>query len=229
VQKVTQIKKNFHIRELTRLQPMTDNQSNAMASWFSGNHIAMLGCAGTGKTFLALYLGLHHVLSGNASNVVIVRSAVPVRDVGFLPGEYDEKVSVFEDPYIPMCDQLFPYTKCYENLKRGGYVNFFTTSFVRGITFYNSIVIIDECQSLNAHELDSIITRLGDGCRLILCGDGIQSDLRNQNERKGFYQIVNILKKVPNFSIINFTANDIVRSGFVRDYIIARDASGFEC
>lgn len=228
MQKVTQIKKSFHIRELVKLQPLTENQGLAMAEWFSGKHIALLGSAGTGKTFLALYLALHQVLSGEAANVVLVRSAVPVRDVGFLPGDYNEKVTVFEDPYKPMCDQLFPYTKCYENLKGGGYINFFTTSFVRGITFYNSVVIVDECQSLNAHELDSIITRLGDGCRLILCGDGVQSDLRGK-ERAGFYQIVNILKQVDNFSIINFTAEDIVRSGFVRDYIIARDSSGFEC
>lgn len=228
MQKVAQIKKSFHIRELARVQPATTNQSNAMADWFSGKHIALLGCAGTGKTFLALYLALHQVLSGESSNVVLVRSAVPVRDVGFLPGEYNEKVSVFEDPYKPMCDQLFPYTKCYENLKAGGYVQFYTTSFVRGITFYNSIVIVDECQSLNAHELDSIITRLGEGCRLILCGDEIQSDLKGK-ERSGFRQIVKILENVENFSIINFTADDIVRSGFVRDYIIARDKHGLIC
>lgn len=226
MQKLAQVKKTFHIRELTRVQPMTPAQSSAMAAWYSGEHIGLLGCAGTGKTFLALYLGLHAVLSGDASNVVLVRSAVPVRDVGFLPGEYDEKVGVFEAPYKPMCDQLFPYTNCYENLKRGGYINFYTTSFVRGITFYDSIVIVDECQSLNAHELDSIITRLGENCRLILCGDGIQSDLRG-NERKGFYKIVSILERTPNFSVINFTTADIVRSGFVRDYIVAR--GDFEC
>ncbi len=167
MQQVSKPQKSFHIRELTKLQPLTDNQALAMSEWFSGKHIALLGSAGTGKTFLALYLALHQVLSGEASTVVLVRSAVPVRDVGFLPGDYNEKVTVFEDPYKPMCDQLFPYTKCYENLKLGGYINFFTTSFVRGITFYNSVVIVDECQSLNAHELDSIITRLGDGCKLI--------------------------------------------------------------
>lgn len=223
-----QVKKSFHIRELAKIQPMTDNQGIALAEYFSNKNIAMLGCAGTGKTFLALYMGLCSVLAKEQQQVILVRSEVPVRSNGFLPGTMEEKASAYEQPYKPMCDEMFPYKNCYDNLKGGGYLFFFTTSYIRGLTFNDSVIIVDECQSLNAHELDSIITRVGDNSRLILCGDGIQTDLRGM-ERAGFHSIVSILREISNFSIINFTTDDIVRSGFVRDYIIARERIGLRC
>jgi phosphate starvation-inducible PhoH-like protein len=222
-----QAKKKFHIKELTKVQPKTINQKIALDRYFSGHNMAMLGSAGTGKTFLAMYMALTSVLAGEHENVVLVRSAVPVREIGYLPGDEREKTEVYEQPYKPMADQLFPYSNCYDNLKNAGQLFFYTTSFIRGLTFYDSVVIVDECQSLNAHELDSILTRLGDNCRLILCGDGIQSDLKKA-ERKGFYDIMRILGRVSDFSIINFTVDDIVRSGFVRDYITCREQLGLE-
>lgn len=225
MQKVSAIKKTFHIRELVKVQPLTENQSTAMAAWFSGKHIGLLGCAGTGKTFLGLFLGLHHALV-NGSRLIILRSAVPVRSLGHLPGELSEKEIVYERPYMQLCDQLFPYTNCYENLKKSSVVEFYTTSFIRGLTFDNAVVLIDEAQSFNAHELDSVVTRLGDDSRLIICGDGIQTDLRSAAERSGFHAILNILNSLPDYESICFNHADIVRSGFVRDYIIARDTAG---
>lgn len=219
------LKKSFHSSDLRNIVPKTINQNIAIKSFLAGDNLALLGCAGTGKTFLALYLGLRSVLAGEHSKVILVRSAVPVRDLGHLPGTYDEKTSIYELPYKPMCDELFPFSRCYENLKLSGYIDFFTTSYVRGVTFYDSVVIVDEAQSLNAHELDSIITRLGTSCRLVICGDSIQSDLR-YSERYGFNTIIPILADTPHFTCINFTADDIVRSGFVRDYIISRDKHG---
>jgi phosphate starvation-inducible protein PhoH len=228
VQQVAATKKSFHIRDLRNIKPLTDMQGVALDAYFNGNNIALLGCAGTGKTFLALYMALSTVLAGNADQVIIVRSPVPVREQGFLPGELAEKEAVYESPYRYMCDQLFTYKNSYENLKTLGKVFFLTTSFSRGLTFDNSIVLMDEAQSFNAHEADTIITRLGDNSKLILCGDGIQTDLKG-SEKKGFYSIISILSSMDNFSTITFGHDDIVRSGFVREYIIARDKHGLVC
>lgn len=215
--------------KINSIVPKTINQNTAMKAFKSGNNLAMLGCAGTGKTFLALYLALSRVVTDEYSRVILVRSAVPVRDIGFLPGDVSEKTSYYEMPYRPMCDEFFPFSRSYDTLKNAGQLEFYTTSFIRGITFYNSIVVVDECQSLNGHELDSIITRLGTHCRLILCGDSIQTDLRSASERRGFMDVIRILQSVPDFSTIEFTSADIVRSGFVRDYIISRDMHGLIC
>lgn len=227
---MTAVKKvhKFHIRELQRVMPFTDNQKLALDEFFAGKDMAMIGSAGTGKTFLGLYMGLQGVLAGDYRQVVIVRSAVAVRDLGFLPGDEYEKTAPFELPYRAICDELFPYQDCYENLKKAGTVYFLTTSHIRGITLRDSIILVDECQSLNAHELDSIITRIGPNCRLILCGDGIQTDLVRQSERRGFHDIMKVLKRINNFSVIEFGTEDIVRSGLVKDYIIERDRLGLQ-
>jgi len=227
---MTAVKKihKFHIRQLERVTPYTANQKIALDAFFDGKDIAMIGCAGTGKTFLALYMGFQGVLAQDYQSVTIVRSAVAVRDMGFMPGDLEEKTAYYEMPYAALCDELFPYQNTYEHLKKAGHLFFLPTSYVRGLTFRDSIIIIDECQSLNAHELDSIITRVGNNCRLILCGDGIQTDLTKYSERRGFHDIIKILEKVNNFSIINFGTEDIVRSGLVKDYIIERDRLGLQ-
>jgi phosphate starvation-inducible PhoH-like protein len=229
VQQVSQVKKKFHIRELTRILPKTENQRLAIEAYTSGVNVGMMGCAGTGKTFLALYMALQSVLAAEQKNIVVVRSAVSVRDQGFLPGDQEEKNAWYELPYKNMCDQFFPYKNCYDNLKASGYLYFYTTTYLRGLTFDDCVIIVDECQSLNAHELDTVLTRVGENCRIILCGDGIQTDLRSEKERRGFHDILPILREVTSFFTINFTVEDIVRSGFVRDYIACRERIGLQC
>jgi len=223
-------KKTFHEKDLPHILPKNGNQRYAMEEFFNGQHVSLYGCAGTGKTFLAVYMALREVLDRDSDieKLVIVRSAVPVRDIGFLPGTEEEKTEIYESPYKAICDELFEYSKAYDNLKKSGRIEFLTTSYIRGITLKNTVVVVDECQSLTAHELDSIITRLGSGSRVVFCGDGAQTDLTKANDRRGFHEFSKILQTLNVFSIITFTEDDIVRSGLVRDYIIARNRLGLD-
>lgn len=224
-------KKNFHEKDLPHILPRNAHQRYAMEEFMCGQHVSLFGCAGTGKTFLAMYMGLKEVLSKDSDidKLIIVRSAVPVRDIGFLPGTEDEKTEIYEMPYKAICDELFEYTKAYDNLKKAGKVEFLTTSYVRGITIRNAVVIMEECQSYNAHELDSVITRLGTNSRVIMCGDGKQTDLTKASDRKGFHEFSKIINELKEFSTINFTESDIVRSGLVKNYIIKRNQLGLDC
>lgn len=197
------------------------NQSLAVTSWLDGYNLVLQGSAGTGKTYLGLGLAYKSLLEENL-NIVIVRNAVPVRDIGFLPGTLEEKAEVYELPYASLFKEMGVR---YEDLKARGSVQFLLTSYVRGITLDNTVVVVDEFQSMNAHELDSIITRLGVGSRVIFCGDLIQSDLVGR-EASGLPDFLRVLRKMDQFSFIDFTEDDIVRSGLVRDYIIARNSSG---
>lgn len=219
---------SFHEKDLPHIFPKNINQKYAMEEFMCGQNVNLFGCAGTGKTFLAIYLAIKEVLDRDSGieKAVIVRSAVPVRDIGFLPGTEEEKTEVYEQPYRAICDELFDVKKSYGNLKRLGKVEFMTTSYIRGITINNAVVVVDECQSLTAHELDSIITRLGVNSRLILCGDGDQTDLVRSRDREGFHQFVKIMESLNEFSTIKFTEDDIVRSGLVRNYIVNRNRLG---
>lgn len=222
--------KSFTIKNLFPVTPKNGTQRYAMEEFFQGQNVSLMGSAGTGKTFLALYMALREVLDKDTDyeQVVIVRSAVPVRDIGFLPGDEKEKTEVYELPYKAICDELFEYKKSYDNLKKSNKIKFVTTSYIRGITLRNTIVIVDECQSLNAHELDSVVTRLGTNSKILLCGDFIQTDLTRQKDKNGILDFMKILDTLSEFSTVNFTHKDIVRSGLVKSYIIARDRMGLQ-
>jgi predicted ribonuclease YlaK len=223
-------KKSFHSKDLPHIHPKNNNQRIALEEFMSGQNVNLFGSAGTGKTFLAIWLGLHEVLRKDTDidTLIIVRSAVPVRDIGFLPGSAEEKTEIYELPYKAICDELFEYSNSYDTLKDSEKVKFVTTSYVRGLTFNNAVVVVDECQSLNAHELDSIITRLGSNSRIIMCGDGDQTDLVKAKDRDGFKQFVKILADLPMFHTVAFTEDDIVRSKLVREYIIKRNRLGLD-
>ena len=224
------LKKTFAVHDLRSIHPKTHSQKDAFQHFFQGNHIVLSGHAGTGKTFLSLYLALQEVLDPESTyeRVVIVRSVVPVRDIGFLPGTADEKISVYEDPYRAICDELFPWKKSYDNMKRSGYIEFVPTSFVRGVTLDNCIVVFDEASNANFQEIDSVLTRLGRNAKIMLCGDVRQSDLVNRKgESEGFTRAMDILSRMDNVGIVQFTAQDIVRSGFVRNYLITKEDLGY--
>lgn len=204
-----------------RIQPKTNNQSKVFDAYYEGQNLFLYGYAGTGKTFLSMHLALEEVLNNYYNKLVIVRSVVPTRDMGFLPGKEQDKTKVYEQPYQQICADLFQRGDAYDILKNKQCVEFMATSFIRGITLHDSIVLIDECQNMSDHELNSIITRLGDNSKLIICGDFRQSDL--QKERSGFHQTMKIFRKMKSMSLIEFNISDIVRSGFVKDYIIARE------
>src|SRR5210317_352482 len=200
---------------LQEIEPLTQNQ---LLAFEADNNLVLHGVAGTGKSFISCYLGFDDILKNDKERIVLIRSAVPTRDIGFLPGNEKEKASVYEEPYIDICRELFQRGDAYEILKTKHVVFFRTTSYLRGVTLRDSVVIIDEFQNMTFHELDSIITRIGENCRVILCGDFRQSDLSDN----GLSQFIRILKAMGEFELVEFDPVDIVRSGFVKKYIMAR-------
>jgi phosphate starvation-inducible protein PhoH len=202
--------------ELREIEPLTRNQLKAFES---SQHLVLHGLAGTGKTFISSYLAYDDMIKQLASQFVIIRSAVPTRDMGFLPGTEKEKAAVYEEPYKDIAIDLFSRGDAYDILKQKGLVHFMTTSFIRGITLRDAIILIDECQNMSFHELDSIITRMGENCRVIFCGDFRQADLKDN----GLQNFIQVLERMGLFDLIEFQVEDIVRSEFVKSYIIAKN------
>jgi len=218
-------KKRFHQKDILQIQPKTDTQKLLFHHWKQGQkHLYLHGAAGTGKTFCALFLALNDLLNKDSfyDKIVIVRSIVPCRDIGFLPGDLTEKIEIYERPYKDICDQLFSWQNSYENLKKLNYIEFESTSFLRGITLDNAIIIVDEFQNMTFSELDTIITRVGLNSKIVFCGDKAQTDLSKTN---GWSQFSSIISKMKNdFEQISFTSDDIIRNQLVKKYIILRDS-----
>jgi len=227
-------KKPLSADYLVNIEPITDNQKKLFDSYANEKHIIAYGCAGTGKTFITLFNALKEVLDENTpyEKIYIVRSLVSTREIGFLPGDHEDKSSYYQIPYKHMVRYMFSmpsdadFEMLYGNLKSQETIKFWSTSFLRGTTLDNSIVIVDEFQNLNFHELDSIITRIGENSRIMFCGDASQSDLTKTNDRNGIVDFMDILRKMSSFDIIEFGIEDIVRSGLVKEYIIAKMEAG---
>ena len=204
---------------LTPIRPLTQNQE---LMFKSNGHVVAHGYAGTGKTMVALYLGLDDIMNNNLySRLTIIRSAVPTRKEGFLPGTDKEKSEVYQRPYKDILTELFGRGDAYDMLKNKFIIDFQTTSYIRGNNITDSVVLIDECQNMTMHELDSIITRIGKNCRLFICGDMLQNgDLGP--EVSGLGEFYDILKKMHEFTFIEFELEDIVRSGLVKSYLMAK-------
>jgi predicted ribonuclease YlaK len=213
------------IDHLMTVEPMTTNQEVVFTAWDEGNHIVMSGTAGSGKTFLGLYLALEDVLDkGNEwKKVVVCRSVVPTREIGFLPGTLEEKIEAYTGPYRQICTELFDDKEAYDKLVKQGVVEFVSTSHIRGTTFNDTIIVVDEMQNLTFHELDSIITRVGQNCKIIFCGDYYQSDFTKTGDKQGILQFMEILELMKKFTVVEFGWADIVRSDFVRDYIMTKE------
>ena len=228
-------KKPVNIEYLVDIQPITDNQKVLFDSYKEGKNIIAYGAAGTGKTFITLYNALKDVLDENTpyERIYIVRSLVATREIGFLPGDYEDKSDIYQVPYKHMVKYMFQmpsdadFEMLYGNLKAQETIKFWSTSFLRGTTLDNAIVIVDEFQNLNFHELDSIITRIGEDSKIYFCGDATQTDLQKTNERNGIVDFMKIIRSMPSFDLIEFGIDDIVRSGLVKEYIIAKLEMGF--
>jgi predicted ribonuclease YlaK len=223
-------KKPINTDKLRDIEPLTDNQKRLYDSYSQNRHLVAYGCAGTGKTFITLYNALNDVLDTSTpyEKIYIVRSLVSTREIGFLPGDHEDKSTLYQIPYKNMVKYMFEmpteadFEMLYGNLKAQGTISFWSTSFIRGTTFDNAIIIVDEFQNLNFHELDSIITRVGQNTKIMFCGDAVQSDLVKTNERNGIHDFMKILQIMPSFDIIEFGVDDIVRSGFCREYILSK-------
>jgi phosphate starvation-inducible protein PhoH len=228
-------KKPLSSEYLVDIDPLTDNQKKLFDSYAEQKHLVAYGCAGTGKTFITLYNALREVLDEKTpyEKIYLVRSLVATREIGFLPGSYDDKSDIYQIPYKNMVKYMFQmpsdaeFEMLYGNLKAQETIKFWSTSFLRGTTLDNSIIIVDEFQNMSYHELDSIITRVGENSKIMFCGDASQSDLQKTNERNGIIDFMTVLRKMSSFDIIEFGVDDIVRSGLVKEYIIAKLEAGF--
>ena len=220
--------------DLVKIEPVTDNQKVVFESYKKGQNQFLYGCAGTGKTFITLYLAMQEVLRNDTpyDRVVMVRSLIPTREIGFLPGDEEDKAALYQVPYSNMVQFMFKqpneqaFSMLYDRLKTQGSFYFLSTSFLRGLTFDNSIIIVDECQNLNFHELDTIVTRVGQDSKIMFCGDFMQTDLSKVNERNGLHDFLRILEEMEEFNCLEFNIGDIVRSGFVRNYLIQKTKLG---
>ena len=223
-------KKPINLDYIRKIEPLTDNQEIFFKEYKEDNNLVAYGCAGTGKTFITLYNALLNVLDPSTpyDKIYIVRSLVPTREIGFLPGDHEDKSSLYQIPYKNMVKYMFEmpddnaFEMLYANLKAQGTISFWSTSFIRGTTLDNVIVIVDEFQNLNFHELDSMITRVGESSKIHFCGDATQTDLIKTAEKNGIVDFIRILKNMPSFSMVEFEAEDICRSGLVKEYIIAK-------
>jgi len=222
--------KDIRIDQMVTVNPVTDNQKRAFQEYKNNKNLFLYGAAGTGKTFITLYLALQEALRNETKYdcVYLVRSAVPTREIGFLPGDEEDKTALFQVPYQNMVKFMFEqpneqaFSILYDRLKNQGSLMFLTTSFLRGITLDNAIIIVDECQNLSFHELDTIITRVGMDSKIMFCGDVFQSDLVKSSEREGLHHFMKILRGMDSFANIEFTLGDIVRSGMVKEYLISK-------
>ena len=216
---------------LRDIEPLTPNQQILFNSYASGKNVVAYGCAGTGKTFITLYNAIKDVLDEKTpyEKVYVVRSLVATREIGFLPGDHEDKSWLYQLPYKAMVKYMFEmrtdadFQMLYANLKAQDTIDFWSTSFIRGTTFDNAIIIVDEFQNLNYHELDSIMTRVGQDSKIMFCGDATQTDLIKENEKNGIVDFMRILRLMANsIDIIEFGVDDIVRSGLCKEYILAK-------
>ena len=213
------------MQEMIEYEPITANQKKAFDAWDDGDNLILAGSAGTGKTFIALYMALEELLDPDSffRKVIIIRSIVPTRDIGFLPGTMEEKKEVYTIPYKNICSELFGDKTAWNKLITAKQIEFESTSFIRGSTFDDSIIIVDEMQNLTFHELDSVITRVGQNSKIIFCGDYKQSDFKFKDEKDGLFKFMTIIEHMKDFSTVQFNWDDIVRSGMVRDYIMTKE------
>jgi phosphate starvation-inducible protein PhoH and related proteins len=218
------VNRKFSMKKIT---PMTLNQEKVTKAYQAGKNLANIGSAGTGKTYLSMALALEEVLENEEyTKLIIIRSAVQSREQGFMPGSLNEKMGYYETPYIDIVNDLFGRGDAYQILKQKGMLQFMSTSFVRGLTFDNAIIIVDECQNMTYQELDTVMTRVGESSKIIFCGDMKQDDLRISKHRtdvSGLKDFIRVISKMNAFSVIEFTVDDIVRSGIVKEYLITKE------
>ena len=223
-------KKPINADMLRDIEALTPNQQKLFDAYAEDKHLVAYGAAGTGKTFITLYNALRDVLDQETpyEKIYIVRSLVATREIGFLPGDHEDKSTLYQLPYKSMVKYMFEmptqadFEMLYGNLKAQDTIDFWSTSFIRGTTFDKSIIIVDEYQNLNYHELDSIMTRVGEQSKIMFCGDATQTDLVKTNEKNGSIDFMRILRLMPSVDVIEFGVEDIVRSGLVKEYILAK-------
>lgn len=220
--------KTWSVFDLDTINPLTPAQEEMFHAWLNNYHIAAHGSAGTGKTFLALYLALNSVLEQMHNRIIVLRSAVSTREIGFLPGDMNEKIQYYELPYHDILEELIGRKNTYNDMKDAGLIEFSTTSFIRGLTWDNAILVVDEGENMTWHEINSIMTRVGHNTRVLFTGDLVQTDLdgSRKNGTCGMDHFLKVIQNMNNFASIKFNRHDIVRSDFVKSWITATEDAG---
>jgi phosphate starvation-inducible PhoH-like protein len=215
-----------------QFEPLNKKQA-AVQRTFKSKHQILIGSSGTGKTYTALRLALEQLIipGSGIDQLIIIRSSVPTRDVGFLKGSLEEKIAVYEEPYSAIINSIAVplstaerevHDSVYDKMKAHGQIKFVSTSYLRGLTFDNAIVLMDEAQSATFHELDTLVTRCGLDSKLIISGDYKQNDLKKG--QSGLHDLMKIFDNMGNhFHVVEFTPEDCVRSEFVKEYLIAKE------
>lgn len=223
-------KKTWYKTDMKVVRPMTANQEIAFNHWYASyeRHLALLGSAGTGKSFLAIAMGILDVMDPQTpqKKMIIVRSLAQGRQIGALPGSLEEKQGPTFSIYNTIFADLFGRSDTLANMVLAEVVQLVDTSHIRGATWNNAIVVVDEITSMNDHEVDTVMTRIGEDSRVIICGDQKQSDLvtsANKADKHNYQKFLTTIERMPSIDIVKFTFDDIVRSGFVKDWIIASD------
>ena len=223
-------RKPIGTEHLLDIKPLTESQQKVFDAWDKAKNLFLFGCAGTGKSFITIYLALRDILDEKTpyDKLYIVRSLVPTREIGFLPGDHEDKSALYQIPYKNMVRYMFSmpddnsFEMLYDNLRAQETISFWSTSFIRGTTIDNSIVLVDESENLNFHELDSIITRLGVNSKIVFAGDAAQTDLTKAHEKTGIMDFKKIIDDMDEFASVEFNVQDIVRSGLVKSYLISK-------
>lgn len=217
-------RKNWSKHDIKKVQPLTPTQDDMFHAWYNHKHICAHGSAGTGKTFLALYLAINEIIEKRQHRIIIVRSAVPTREIGYLPGTLEEKTAQYELPYHDIMWELVGRHSTYQDMKDAGLIEFMSTSFIRGLTWDNAIIVVDEGENMTMHEIDSIMTRVGENSRIVFTGDIKQTDLDGKkNGVSGMALALKVFNNMKEFETIAFTKDDIVRSEFVKAWIVASE------
>lgn len=214
---------------MRQIEPVTKTQSKLFESYGNDKNILAIGTAGTGKTYISLYLALKDVMAKTSyKEIIIIRSAVQARQQGFMPGNEKEKMSHFESPYVDIVNDLFERGDAYQVMKQKSMIRFMSTSFLRGITFDNAIIVVDEVQNMSDAELHTIMTRVGENSKIIFCGDIKQDDLTSEryNEKSGLVDFMRVINNMDEFESVEFCVDDIVRSKLVKSYILERERLG---
>ena len=215
----------LRLDDLKTFDPLTENQKIFFDAYKRGDYfVALHGVAGTGKTFIALYKAIEEVLdkTNPFNKIIVVRSAVQSREIGHLPGDVAEKMEIYQQPYRQICETLFGRRDAWDRLEEQGFIQFISTSFIRGMSFDDAIIIVDEMQNMNFEEIDTVMTRVGYRSKIIWCGDYRQTDLRKNNDKSGLLKFFDIAQHMGAFTRVEFTVDDIVRSSLVKDYILAK-------
>lgn len=216
-------KLRYSIQDIKHWKPKTANQKKIVTEYHADQNICATGSVGTGKTFVAIALAMQDVLDGSqlVDKLMVIRSCVPTRDSGFIPGNMDEKCAPYEEPYEDIVNEIFEYHLAWDDLKTLGYIEFRPTTYLRGLTWNNAVILIDEPQNMNFSELMSVVTRAGINSKIIMCGDTNQVDLNPRKEESGYDDWLKIAETIKLFSIIDFVAADIVRCPLVKEIIEA--------